>query len=106
MSTLKPSEALAAGIELRPQDLHMRYISESGACALGAIWIGAGLDAPEDSAYSVKVAEAYPELTQMIPCPECNDRTELTIINVINGLYELHKWSRKRIADWLTAQGL
>lgn len=106
MPALKPSEALTAGIDLRPQDLRMRYINADGACALGAIWIGAGLDTPVACDYSTKVAEAYPELTQMIPCPECNDRTELTIIDVINGLYELHKWSRERIASWLTAQGL
>lgn len=100
------SDAMRRGLEICPNDLHGQWIDlpESAACAVGTIFIGAGLDENRDSIIG-GLKRVYPEFATEIKCPASGADYTLSLGLIINNLYEYHGWSRQRILDWLVVEG-
>lgn len=97
------SEAIRRGAKMHPQlrgDLYDGY----GTCALGAAYVGAGIDVAIDRIIGREPACVILNFEEvMAEHPKAGHRTPLS--GVIVSLNDHYEWTREAIADWLSLSG-
>lgn len=110
---MRLSEAIRLGSLLKPQNLDGYFRNEGQSCALGsaADALGVPMHPELDWTFGYHALEnEFPFLSDAARCPACNavqalwrrlrDK-EYDLGDVIVHLNDDHKWSRKRISDWV-----
>jgi hypothetical protein len=106
---MKLSEAILLGSTIRPQTYGVAF-DVVGSCAFGAAMEAVGCKykpeglstAEEYTTYNILTAWPWLEASRE-PCPECHRKTIIGTREVISmHLNDKHKWSRERIAEWVS----
>lgn len=99
---MKLSDAILKGCEMRPVQSFTNYgVSGGPACVQGAALVGAGIDAHDESVRSL-MYETWPWVITELRCPSCGSSLEMSVIGVLFKLNDIHRWTRERIAAWVT----
>lgn len=105
MSNLRLSEAMRLGAMLKPQAFGVFHSWRSqGTCAQGAALDAVGeLMFYAGAAFAMKMAmyRLFPILRCSGECPGCQKHFE-KLRHVVRHLNNDHRWSRERIADWVS----
>jgi hypothetical protein len=108
VSTMKPSEALFAGIKLVKPSKHgdCVYLTAVCGCALGTLVVGAmGRNPMLDANPTERRALTYfPHLDSTYAEHPIYGTTK-SLWLIINSLFENYGWSRRKIAFWLKGIG-
>ena len=95
---MKLSEAIRLGAMIRPQAFGHRFRA-GGSCAWGAAQEAIGLHGPHVS--WMDLPADWRSIWSWRPCPDlsCNHRFNYSLIAHLN---DDHRWTRERIADFVT----
>lgn len=95
------------GAKKGPQVFGKWHDGNGGTCAMGAIMLGCGHVFDSHAWYDAyrDIMERFPELRLYAECPAnsmCTVLRPSTLAEVIMHLNDRHRWSRQRIAEWLS----
>ena len=107
-------QAMLVGAQRGPQVFGTWGDGHGGTCAMGAVMCGIGCEIDDVWNFNpfTQVRETFPELKLFADCPDgqdCGNDTHLqplTLMEVIMHLNDRHKWSRQRIAEWLSGDSV
>jgi hypothetical protein len=102
---MKLSEAIRLGSMIRPQAFGYIF-SNSGSCALGAVYEASGILAFDDDVTLLeetgqRLDQAFPLLKASVSCPVAMRCFRNGVGETIVHLNDWHRWTREQIADWV-----
>lgn len=102
-------QAMLEGSKRTYQAFGTWHDGDGGTCAMGAVMTGLGYVINAHDWYEAfkRMQSEFPELMNDASCPECGPIASMwgkvpTLMDVIMHLNDRHKWSRQRIAEWLS----